>query len=109
MLTCVVKYGLVILRDGTAVPEFDSRFEFGSELGGGNLVVGVRGILGSESSAVCLVAVDDICGCSTLVPMVAGQRAEALGSVGCICGKRTFERVDLLSGTCVQEAQDGLE
>ena len=99
----------MILRDGTAEPEPDSRLEFGSELAGSNLVVGVRGILGSEGSAVCLVAVDDICGGSALVPMVAGQRAEALGSVGCIWRRRTSERVDLLSGTCVQKARDGLE
>ncbi len=104
-----MKDGFVILRDGFAVPEPDSRLEFGSELGGGKLVLGVRGILGSEDSAVCLVAVDDICGCSTLVLVVGDQRAEALGSVGCIWGKKPSERVDLLSGTCIQKARDGLE
>ena len=100
---------IVDLRDDTAVPELDSRLEFGSRLRGGNLVVGVRGILGSEGSAVCVVAVDSVCGCSALVPMVASQRAEALASLGCIWGKKTSGRVGSLSGTCVQKARDCLE
>ena len=76
VMACTGEQGIATQPNGTTAPEPDPGLEFGFEVGGGEVVVGERGILRSDGPSVLFVAADGIGRCSALVPMAINVARE---------------------------------